>query len=755
MNRPPKPKFNWLYKCASVVLILNAFVCVKSLSVMSKDMERVIQARETVGVIDRFAHSVKSAELAESHYLLTGEKSAATEVKQAIEKLDGPLGELTARSKNDPLMETRVASLRHVVSERKGQLIAAAMLRESQGIPAAAKSLTGKSAEMVWGEMIRLVVEIQAAEDQKLREATVSARLAIGRSVLTILLASALALALLAIVSYINRRELARRELAANETREREMWFSATLASISDAVIATDDKGRVRLINPVAQELTGWSLSDSKGKPLEEVFPLLCEDSRSPVENPLSQILNAGVATELSNHTLLVARDGTEHPVEHCGAPIRDLTGATTGVVLCFRDITERRRAEIELRASKESADAANRAKDQFLAVLSHELRKPLTPVLVAVTGMLEHNDFSDLGPTLEMIRRNVEMESRLIDDLLDVSRIARGGLRLHTEVVDLHETVRQALGMCHAELLLANIRVDLELSARARHVLADETRMMQVFWNLITNAAKFTGDGGRLSIQTWNEEVAGALPAPSRFVIEFRDNGIGIDPEAIGRIFEPFEQGDGGVRKRYGGLGLGLAICRGIVESHGGRLAASSPGRQKGATFRLELSPVPAPKPIAPPSPPPPTAPTAPGLLKILLVEDNPDTLRYLALVLGQRGHEVITAASLASARALLGSSRFNLLISDIELPDGSGLELMRDATGMLGIALSGFGSEEDIRMSESAGFWMHLTKPINMKSLEDAISKVMSRTVNVSEAPRRFGVRELAPRSGGIANP
>ena len=719
MNRSHKLKFTWVYQCAAAVLIFNGFVCLRQLSVMSKDMEQVIRARETVAAINRFSQVLKDAELAESGFLLMSDDHAVARLDKAIKAIDGPLGELTLRGKGDPDLRARVASLRHVVEERKAQMVDAAKLLGTKGQAAAVGLLYDRAGQSTWGEIIRLVVEMEAAEDAHLRVVALSARHAIGRTVLTVLLASGLALTLLTVVYFVNRRELARRERANDEIRERELWFSATLASISDAVIATDASGRVRLINPVAQQLTGWTLNDSKGKRLEEVFPLLCENSRLPVENHLARILSEGVSTALSNHTLLVARDGSEHPVEHCGAPIRDANGATTGVVLCFRDITKRRRAELELRASKEAADAANRAKDQFLAVLSHELRKPLTPVLVAVTGILEQGPSPALAQTLELIRRNIELESRLIDDLLDVSRIARGGLRLRTAVVDLHDTIRQAVAMCHTEILATDLRIELEFSARSHHVLADETRLMQVVWNLITNAAKFTRDGGRLTIVTWNEDAAERPAAPGRLIVEFQDTGIGIEPGSLTRIFEPFEQGDEGFRSRYGGLGLGLAICYGIVEAHGGQLFAMSPGPRQGSTFRLEVSSVSAPRPV--PRQPLPIAPRdGPGPLRILLVEDNTDTLRYLALVLSQRGHDVATASTLEGARAALGEPGFDLLISDIQLPDGSGLELMRELAPLPGIALSGFGSDEDIRMSESAGFSKHLTKPVTITTLE-----------------------------------
>ncbi len=229
--------------------------------------------------------------------------------------------------------------------------------------------------------------------------------------------------------------------------------------------------------------------------------------------------------------------------------------------------------------------------------MLSHELRTPLTPVLIAVTSLLESKPEAALLHALEMIRRNIELEARLIDDLLDLSRIARGRLRLELEVVDIHKLIRRAMEVCRDEILVAGLQVLTELKAQCHHVMADHARIMQVVWNLIRNAAKFTPAGGRLTIRTINspgnsdrpgEEDAGWL------VIEFEDTGIGIDPEVLPRIFDPFEQGDDDVRGRSSGLGLGLAISRSLAEAVGGRLTASSPGRGHGSTFRLELKAVP-----------------------------------------------------------------------------------------------------------------------------------------------------------------
>ena len=539
----------------------------------------------------------------------------------------------------------------------------------------------------------------------------------------------------------------ARRRAEANER-----WLSAVLSSIGDAVIATDGNGRVSFTNAVAQSLTGWAENEAKGKPLQDVFAIVSEEDRKPVEAPVARVLREGVVVDLANHIALIARDGTERPIADSAAPIKDHEDKTVGVVLVFRDVTDKRRHEQERecllaaeQTARSEAESANRAKDRFLAVLSHELRTPLTPVLFATSSLLEQVDHS-LDPSvrsvLEMVRRNVELEAKLIDDLLDVSRIARGQLVLDLKTVDVHEVIRDCVEICRDETTVARLEVVLDLAAGSHHVEGDQARLMQVVWNLVRNAARFTSEGGgTLSIRTGNTAgscgdrgasagPSGPGPAPG-LVVAFTDTGIGIDPAIQDRIFEPFHQGDAGVRRRPNGLRLGLSISRSIAEAHGGRLSLEHPGPGKGSTFRLELCTVPAgattsPRPIEPPARPPDRS----GL-NVLLVEDNPDTLRYLTYILQKRNYNVVPVDRLSAALAAAAQAKFDLLISDIELPDGTGLELIHGLGGgrtLPGIAISGFGSEEDMQQSAGAGFAEHLTKPIDLNRLESAIRRVTS---------------------------
>ncbi len=388
----------------------------------------------------------------------------------------------------------------------------------------------------------------------------------------------------------------------------------------------------------------------------------------------------------------------------------------------------ERHRAETALRNAKEAAETANRAKDHFLAVLSHELRTPLTPVLVEVAMMEEANKLSPTArEEIALIRRNVEMEARLIDDLLDLTRISRGKIDLHPEIMDVHQALQQTLSICRSDIHAKNLHITLNPDAQTHIVRADPARMQQVFWNLLKNAIKFTQDGGRITLQTRNGPPLNHNHAPS-LIVEVTDTGIGIDPQIIPRLFQAFEQGERSITGRLGGLGLGLAISRAIIDLHGGKLTASSPGKNKGATFSVELSTVarkehPTPEPIAPAQPAQKTS-------RVLLVEDHDDTRRVMTRLLRSFGHTVLAAASVREAVGILDREPVDVLVSDLSLPDGSGHDIMNYIKGRLpiqGLALSGLGMEEDLAHSSQSGFRRHLIKPIKPRELDDAIRQLV----------------------------
>jgi len=386
-----------------------------------------------------------------------------------------------------------------------------------------------------------------------------------------------------------------------------------------------------------------------------------------------------------------------------------------------------------ELQRTKEIAESANRAKDHFLAVLSHELRTPLTPVLTTVQLLERRTDLpADLREPLAMIRRNVELEARLIDDLLDLTRIARGKLDLHFEPVDVHELLAEVLSICAGDFAMKRITLTTDLAARRRFVDADPARLQQVFWNLVKNAVKFTPEGGRVHVRS--REFA-SIEADT-VQVQVIDSGVGIEPGVLPRIFEAFEQGGKDVTRLFGGLGLGLAITKALMDLHGGSITAESAGKGLGATFTIELTAAREQPAAGPPAAAGAQAAGRPEL-RILLVEDHADTREALSELLRLSGHLVEAAASVASALAACEGGHFDLVISDLGLPDGSGLDLMRQILdrcpgGVRGICLTGYGMEEDLRRSEEAGFLAHLTKPVSLQELEAVMSRVMRPTVS-----------------------
>lgn len=309
------------------------------------------------------------------------------------------------------------------------------------------------------------------------------------------------------------------------------------------------------------------------------------------------------------------------------------------------------------------------------------------------------------------MIRRNVELEARLIDDLLDLTRISKGKVQLNFEVVDAHTLLQNALEIYQTEIDRKNLSLRLDLAAQKVHLRADPARLQQIFWNLINNAVKFTPNDGQIAISTSND-------SDEQLHVQIADTGLGIESETLPKIFDAFEQG---TRTRLGGLGLGLAISKTLVEAHKGAITAESDGRNMGTRFNLAFPTCEKPDAQAVPKVRPQTAQRQ--SMRILLVEDHEDTNRSLTRLLRRRGYQVQSATSVQAALELSATEEFDVLISDLGLPDGSGIDLMQKLNSnrpVFGIALTGFGMEEDVRKSREAGFKHHLVKPIDLTKLD-----------------------------------
>ncbi len=384
-----------------------------------------------------------------------------------------------------------------------------------------------------------------------------------------------------------------------------------------------------------------------------------------------------------------------------------------------------------ELIARRE-AEAANRAKDRFIAMLSHELRTPLTPILASVTSLLgsTHIDAS-VRKALEVVKRNVELESRLIEDLLDVSRIREDKLTLKLETVDLREVVKRAVEICRESAEQGNLELRLELQAVQNIARADPARIMQVVWNMLQNAIKYTPSGGTIEIRSSNQSNAKDPSGPPIWRLEIRDNGVGVEAGALERIFESFEQGAIARIRGPSGLGLGLSICKAIVVAHGGSIHAHSEGRDKGAVFTIELnvfalaSEKQNQKRLEDED-----ADAPPKSSRILLVEDDDDTRGILAGLLYKIGHEVSSAPNAEEALKLAAIREFDLLLCDLSLPGISGAELMKtlkSKTNIKGVALTGWDGSLELGVVRSAGFRTILTKPIAFDDLKAAIERLL----------------------------
>jgi signal transduction histidine kinase/CheY-like chemotaxis protein len=373
----------------------------------------------------------------------------------------------------------------------------------------------------------------------------------------------------------------------------------------------------------------------------------------------------------------------------------------------------------------------ANAAKDQFLALLSHELRNPLSPV-IAMVGELEASapDSPEVRRALEVIRRNVELEARLIDDLLDVTRISKGKLQLSLEMVSVHEILQRSYEICREDIAAKDLRIEFRLRAKRAYVEGDPARLQQVFWNLIKNSVKFTPEKGRIVIETFN-------PSPDAIEIRTTDTGIGIEADKMPTIFNAFEQGQSSITRRFGGLGLGLAISKAMVAAHGGIIKAESHGRDRGATFIVTLETVAPPAVASSGGDKKPSkgqagkrAQATKAKRRVLVVDDHLDTCTGMKMMLERRGYRVTLAHTANQAVEKTLHEEFDLVISDIGLPDRSGYELMQELSttkGLRGIALSGFGMENDVSRARAAGFSEHLTKPINFDRLEESIQNLL----------------------------
>jgi signal transduction histidine kinase/ActR/RegA family two-component response regulator len=546
--------------------------------------------------------------------------------------------------------------------------------------------------------------------------------------VLSVIATSVASIGLLILLTYFLRRD-------GRSIRETAEQLAITLRSIGDAVVTTDALGNVNYLNPVAVEI-GQRTLPKDPTPFGELFKLIDEVTGVAAKDPIAEVLSDGKAIELSNHTALLRPDGSSVSIEDSVAPLRGDNEEVRGVVFIFKDISERRKAERELAATRglleknladlkvtgEELRAADRRKDEFLATLAHELRNPVAPIRHAIR-LLESDALSEAQQRWNraVIARQTAHIARLLDDLLDSARITRGELVLRVAAVDLKAVITEALDVAGPIIERKRHSLDVVLPEQPLSLMVDGIRIAQVLSNLLTNAAKYTDAGGRIALE--------AKVGADEFQLSVKDSGVGLSTEAVPHVFKMFNQIQSTLDRSEGGLGIGLSLAAELTRLHGGRIDVHSDGPGKGSMFviALPVSVVSAPRSIEPPVPQAPV-PTHPARL-ILVIDDNGDAATTLAMLLELSNNEVLTAHSGEAGLRIARERQPAALVVDIGLPGIDGYEVARTVRreawgqGTLLIALTGWGQTADKERALAAGFDHHLTKPADPDTLQKLI--------------------------------
>ena len=515
---------------------------------------------------------------------------------------------------------------------------------------------------------------------------------------------------------------------AALRSSEAQLRLVADHASIFLAHI--DRQHRFKFVNRSYAARFGLAPDDIVGASLGRIMG---EEAYAACRSQLELALS-GERVEFE--TELTDEQTGSHWMHIVYEPERSRASEVSGVVAVMTDTTIRKRAEAQLMSARDEAMAASRAKDEFLAALSHELRTPLNPVLLIASAAAGNEELpADVREDFAIIAKNALLEARLIDDLLDITRITRGKLTLDLKPGDVHAVLDDAIATMRAELQEKNITLVVERGVINHWALIDSARLQQVFWNVLKNALKFTPERGFIRVETRGVSDTGEM------TVTVTDTGIGMTPEELSRAFHPFAQGDhatGSKRHRFGGLGLGLAISQLLMQLHAGSVQAFSPGRNRGCTVVIKIPQVMPESSLSGSGgregqePAPDAGPErleASPRRPILIVEDHEATRHVLEKLFRQRSYEVVSAATVAEALQRAAEATYEFVVSDLGLPDGTGYDLMRtlrEKYGLTGIALSGYGAEQDAIRSREAGFVEHLTKPVTYAMLDQVIQRI-----------------------------
>jgi len=882
---------------AVLLLALTAAVSFSNIRTLYVNAAHVSHSRAVLRQLERVLSTVKDAETGQRGYLLTGRDPYLEPYREAVGRLPAEMAELRQLTTDNAAQQARIATFEAQVAAKMAELESTIATYREQG-PAAAIEIvaTGQGRQQMLA-LRNSIAEMEHAENFLLAERSEESSTSL-RHTLAILIGSLVATLLLLIsTAALLRSYLTHRRKIDEALRAEREWLHVTLRSIGDAVLATDIDGEVLLLNPVAEALTGFSTADAQGKRVEEVFRIINEHTREPAEIPVHRVLREGVVVGLANHTILISRSGVEHPIDDSAAPIRDADGKMRGVVLVFRDVAERRRAEESLRflagagttlgalvdyrstlqkvarlsvpffsdfcvvdvfeqsgirgaatahvdplqdshlrkmherwpldwqAANQFGDSvrngkphvisslsdeqlramardeehhaalgqlapcslvavpllirgkvhgallfgqavsgrrfndddlelaqelarrtaaalenvrlyeelrdADRRKDEFLAMLAHELRNPLAAIQYAHQLASTPGSVSDDIDCLRIIGQQVQQLKRILDDLLDVSRITRDKIVLKQEVIDAAPVIERAVAVVKPLIEQRHHRLSVDTGKESLLVVADAARLEQMIVNLLTNAAKYTEDGGEIALSARCEE--------GRIIVAIRDSGVGLSADMLSKVFGLFVQVDPSLDRTQGGLGIGLTLVRKLAELHAGGVMAESDGVGRGSTFTLWL---PAAKVCEHDASAAPTASSPSRPLRILVVEDNVDTANLIATLLKNLKHDVRICYDGRPALSEAIAYHPQVVLLDLGLPGMDGFQLalaMRSEPSLAGvhlIAISGYGQEEDRKRSHEVGFHHHLLKPVEFPHLTQILTDI-GRQIAAQQGP------------------
>jgi PAS domain S-box-containing protein len=697
---------------AAVVLVTAGSGVLLALDNFAAANRTVLGVRDRQVALEQVLSVMRDAETGQRGFLLTQREAYLEPYTAALNAMEPLLARLTELLADDPPQQRALLDLQTQVARQRAELAETVDLMRSGATNAALDVVLTDTGRVTMDRIRGTIAQMQAVEDRQAAQAVESAGNARTIALGSVAALTALALMMLVVLLYVAHRSF-------EQIRNSEQRLAITLRSIGDAVIATDSAGRIMMLNPAAERLTGWTSHEAAGQGMATVFRIINEHTRATVENPIDKVLREGTIVGLANHTLLVARNGVETPIEDSAAPIVDAHGHLHGVVLVFRDASTGRSLQRTLLE-------ADRRKNEFLAILAHELRNPLAPIrhaaLIArsASATPEQIDWSN-----EIIERQVGHMARLLDDLLDVSRITRGTLEIRRTTVAVARIVEDATEMARPLIDARRHAFDVELPDEPLWLDADPLRIAQVLGNLLTNAAKFTDVGGRIALK--------AVRDGAEVELSVTDSGIGLAPETVQNIFQMFVQVSPPLERTESGLGIGLALSKALVDLHGGHISAESAGKGHGTTIRVRLPLVAAPSAIT--APPQAAAADAQAAGLVLVADDNRDGADSLAALLRLAGHRVVTVNDGNAALEEIERLRPRIALLDIGMPGKTGYDVAAHVraqpwgAGVTLVALTGWGQATDRERALAVGFDEHWVKPVDVtKVVEFCAAKLGS---------------------------